>query len=66
MSETQQFTNEEEIRSILVDVARQTYVSESSIKEESLTQPKRSRLDQPILFAAFTREHGLQITRITD
>ena len=64
--ESQQFTNEEELQNELIDVARQTYMDETSMSEESTSRSKGKSLNQPILFASFTREHGLQITRVTN
>ena len=63
--ETQPFANEEELQDVLVDVARQTYVDEVPLSEGSVLQSTKKRLNQPVLFASFTHERGLQISRIT-
>ena len=62
--ENQQFTNEEELQNMLVDVAKQTFMDETSISEESTLLHERTRQNKPVLFASFTREYGLQLSRI--
>ena len=64
--ERHQFANEEELQEILVDAARQTYMVESSLSDRSSSPQKgeKERLNQPVLFASFTRERGLEIARI--
>eukprot|EP00804_Cyclotella_cryptica_P005206 CCRYP_018893-RA/>CCRYP_018893-RA protein AED:0.03 eAED:0.02 QI:0/0/0/0.5/1/1/2/0/326 len=59
--EKQAFENEEQIQNLLVNVARQTFSDESGDFCE--TKPNDKRV--PVLFAAFTRERGLEIKRIT-
>ena len=64
--ERRQYTNEEEIQDVLLDAARQTYMIESSISS-SASQDREEKMlvnQQPALFASFTRERGLQISRI--
>lgn len=62
--ETQQFTTEEEVQSLLVGLARQTYVDELPLSEEGHSQSMEKRSNESILFASFTREQGLEISRI--
>ena len=64
--ERRQYTNEEEVQDVLIDAARQTYMIESSISS-SASQDREGKVlvnQQPALFASFTRERGLQISRI--
>lgn len=63
--ENQQFTNERELQNTLIDVARQTYGDELSTSDGSPPQSLGKRLNLPVFFASFTREHGLQISRTT-
>ena len=61
-----QYTNEEEVQDVLIDAARQTYMIESSISS-SASQDREGKVlvnQRPALFASFTRERGLQISRI--
>ena len=58
-----QFTSEGSLQNVLVDVARQTYVDETSIINEGRSADERS-LNQPVLFASFTRDRGLRTSRI--
>jgi len=64
--ESQQFTSEEDLQSELIDAARQTYTGDLSMGKDGDAQSKEKTFNQPILFASFTREHGLQIARITN
>ena len=64
--ERHQYTNEEEVQDMLIDAARQTYMVESSIGS-SISKDGENRMvvnQQPALFASFTRDRGLQISRI--
>ena len=63
--ENQQFTNEEQVQDILVDLARQTFADKMSSSKERLSEPLREGINQTVLFASFTHERGLQISRIT-
>ncbi|KAL7542405.1 hypothetical protein ACHAXR_013408 [Thalassiosira sp. AJA248-18] len=62
--ENQQFTNEKELQDSLIDAARQTYIDDIPMSEENPSKSTGRRLNQPILFASFTRERGLQISHI--
>jgi len=63
--ENQQFTNEDELQNMLIDVAQQSYADLSEISEEIPSHSSMGkRVSRPVLFASFTREHGLRISRI--
>lgn len=63
--ENQQFASERGVQDSLIDAARQTYIDDSPLSQEKFTQSAASRRsNQPILFASFTRERGLQISHI--
>jgi len=62
--ENHNFTNEDELQSMMVDAAKSTYLTENqSVISASQSNDKRS-MKQPALFASFTREHGLKISHI--
>jgi len=62
--ENHNFANEDELQSMMVDAAKSTYLTENqSVISASQSNDKRS-MDQPTLFASFTREHGLKISHI--
>lgn len=60
--ENHQFTSEDELRSVLINTARQIYMKESPLRGESPLQSAEKR--RPVLFASFTCQSGLQISLI--
>jgi hypothetical protein len=64
------YANESEIKNLLLDIVKQTFIdSESSwsttSEENIIHQSKETLLKQhPMLFASFTREYGLRLSRI--
>ncbi|KAL7532580.1 hypothetical protein ACHAWF_004178 [Thalassiosira exigua] len=63
--ESRHYANHDQIQNMLVDAARQTYVDEPH--EMTVESPRQSvveKLSKPVLFASFTRERGLEISRI--
>jgi hypothetical protein len=62
--ENQNFANEEELQSMMVDAAKSTYLTtEQSVISASQSNEKKT-MNQPAVFASFTREHGLKISHI--
>lgn len=66
----ERYANESEIQNLLLDIAKQTFVDDSesswsTTSEEISHQSKEKLLKQhPMLFASFTREYGLRLSRI--
>jgi hypothetical protein len=65
------YANESEIKNLLLDIVKQTFVDDgesswSTTSEENIIhQSKETLLKQhPMLFASFTREYGLRLSRI--
>jgi hypothetical protein len=66
-----QYANESEIKNLLLDIVKQTFVDDSeslwsaTSEENIIHQSKETLLKQhPMLFASFTREYGLRLSRI--
>jgi hypothetical protein len=65
------YANESEIKNLLLDIVKQTFVDDSewlTTREQNIIhQSKETLLKQhPMLFASFTREYGLRLSRIDD
>jgi hypothetical protein len=65
------YANECEIKNLLLDIVKQTFVDDSeslwstTSEENIIHQSKETLLKQhPMLFASFTREYGLRLSRI--
>jgi len=62
--EDHNFANEKELQSMMVEVTKSTYLTEQQSVISASQSNEKKKMNQPALFASFTREQGLKISHI--